>query len=129
MRVISKGHLRRATTTEAARIATTVRTQAATIEPAKVPLSDLEGVASIGLVEAGLAIWTAKPRIAGVVDKRANASRIFNAAEAIASAAEDSAVVALAAADSEADDEKIMLGILYFVFYKAKRSNQLKERT
>jgi hypothetical protein len=40
------------------------------------------------------------------VDKRANASRIFSGAEAIGSAEEDSAVVALAVvAGSEADDK------------------------
>ena len=47
---------------------------------------------SIGLVEAILVIWIARPRIGGVVDNRANGSRIFSAAGSTASEAADSAV-------------------------------------
>ena len=51
-------------------------------------------------------IWTAKPRIDSVADKRANASRTSNAAALIASAAVDLAAVALVAGEaSGADDE------------------------
>ena len=76
---------------------------AATIDPAKVPLSDLAEVALTALMEAGLAIWTARHRIVSGADKRANASKIFNEVEAIdLVAAEDGAVVA---AGSEADDK------------------------
>ena len=79
--------------------------RAATIDPVKVPLSGLVEVASTALVEAALAIWTAKLRTGPAEDKAANGSRIFNAAAVIASVEEDSAVVASGAADSEVADD------------------------
>jgi len=53
-------------------------------------------------------IWTAKHRIARVVVNRANASKTFNAAVAIAGVAEDSAVVAAVAGSEGVGSNKVL---------------------
>ena len=79
--------------------------RAATADLAKVALTDLEAVstapvavASTSPVVAALVIWTAKLRTGRVADNRANASRIFNAADLVAT-------VLVEAAASEAGDD------------------------
>ena len=65
---------------------------------------DLVAVATTDLV-LRCRIWTAKHRIGRVVVKRANASKTFNAAAVeIASAAEDSAVVAVAGSGADGEN-------------------------
>ena len=87
--------------------------QVVTIDPAPTAITDQAAVASIGVLKRKT--WIVKHRIGRVVVKRANASKTFNAAAAIASVAEedsagiDSVAVDLAvftaAAGSGADDE------------------------
>ena len=81
------------------------RARAVTIEAAKKQAAQVVAAATIVQVEAATVgrrnatIYSANPRIGRGVDKRANASRIFNAAAVIASAVEDLAAVASGVAD------------------------------
>jgi len=82
--------------------------QVVTIDPARAAITDQAAAASTDLVVAPKCkTWIVRPRIDSVADKRANASKTFNAAAVIASVvAEDSAAVAsVVVAGSGVDDE------------------------
>ena len=80
-----------------AQVALAVLVKAALIDPAEV-------VALTDRAEAGLVIWTVKPRIGPAADKKANVFKIFSAAAAIASAAGDSADSAVADLGADAEN-------------------------
>jgi len=85
------------------------RARAVTIEAAKKQAAQVVAAATIVLVEARLPkckICKEKRRTGSGVDKRASASKTFNAAAVIASVvAEEDGPVAAAAAGSEVDDD------------------------
>ena len=87
------------------------RAKAVTIEAAKRRAAQVVAAATIGLAEVRrpkCKICKEKRRTGSGADKRANASKTFNAAAVIASVAaeEDGPVAVAAAADSEVDDDK-----------------------
>ena len=84
------------------------RAKAVTIEAAKRRAAQVVAAATIGLAEVRrpkCKICKERRRTGSGADKRANASKTFNAAAVIASAVEGLGEVA-AAADSEVDDDK-----------------------
>ena len=110
MKILSSERRQRAMPIALARAARTVpvQVQVVTIDPARAAITDQAAAASTDLVVAPKCkTWIVKPRIDSVADKRANASKTFNAAAVIALVvAEDSAAVAsVVVAGSGVDDE------------------------
>ena len=108
MKIPSSERRQRAMPIALARAARTVpvQVQVVTIDPARAAITDQAAAASTDLVVAPKCkTWIVRPRIDSVADKRANASKTFNAAAVIASVVEDSAGIDSAAAGSGVDDE------------------------
>ena len=107
MKILSSERRQRAMPIALARAARTVPVQVVTIDPARAAITDQAAVASTDLVVAPKCkTWIVRPRIDSVADKRANASKTFNAEVAIDLEEEDlAAAVSGVAADSGVDDE------------------------